>query len=362
MTLDIVSTTKRTVAVSAPTSITIPARPAAPSALPTAGIPTRRPWRVPASMPTSQLKFDGSRLTTRTGRSSISSCSAMPSSSRSCSFSRAASVSSAMRCSAAASSLRSSSFSARSEPMSPTAPAIPATPPPRPETACRSGSSARLVAAWNSCAGSVRLASSMSRLRMVNVANQRPACVRRCGLPLPYMVPADRSSARRARVLLADQDALEGVEVLEDSARPANDTRERVVRDVDRHLRRLRHAAVEADQQRAAAGEHDALVHDVGHQLRRCLLDGLLDRVDNVRHRRFERLPDLVAADLDAARQPGQQVPAAEGHGAFCAGRRMCRPDRDLDLLGGPLAHQQVVLTAREADDIGIHLVSADPD
>ena len=106
---------------------------------------------------------------------------------------------------------------------------------------------------------------------------------------------------------------------------------------------------------------HDALVHDVGHQLGRGLLDRLLDRVDDLRDRRLERLADLVAGHLDAARQAGQQVAAAEGHRPLLRSR-VGRSDRDLDLLGGPLAHQQVVLAPREADDVGVHLVAADAD
>ena len=116
-------------------------------------------------------------------------------------------------------------------------------------------------------------------------------------------------------------------------------------------------------EQRAAAGEDDPLVHDVGHELGRRLLDRLLDGVDDLGDRRLERLADLVAADLDAARKPGQQVAAAEGDGALVGLLvRVRRADRDLDLLGGPLAHEQVVLAAGEADDVGVHLVAADAD
>ena len=54
-------------------------------------------------------------------------------------------------------------------------------------------------------------------------------------------------------------------------------------------------------EQRAAAGEHDALVHDVGDELGRRLLDRVLDRLDDLRDRRLDRLADLVRADLDAS-------------------------------------------------------------
>ena len=71
-------------------------------------------------------------------------------------------------------------------------------------------------------------------------------------------------------------------------------------------------ATVEPGQQRAAAGHDDALIHDVGDELRRRLLDRVLHGVDDLGDRRLDGLADLVGPDLDAARQTGQQVPAAE--------------------------------------------------
>ncbi len=62
----------------------------------------------------------------------------------------------------------------------------------------------------------------------------------------------------------------------------ARDARQRIVGDVHGHLGRLRDPAIEAGEERAAAGEDDALVHDVGHELRWGLLDRVLDRVDDL--------------------------------------------------------------------------------
>ena len=109
---------------------------------------------------------------------------------------------------------------------------------------------------------------------------------------------------------------------------------------MDRHLGRLGDAPVEAREQRAAAGQHDALVHDVGDELGRRLLDGVLDRVDDLRDRRLDRLADLVGADLDAARQAGQQVAAAERDALRVPLARVGRADGDLDVLGRPLAEE----------------------
>ena len=91
-------------------------------------------------------------------------------------------------------------------------------------------------------------------------------------------------------------------ELLEDDARAARDAGERVVGDVDRHLGGLRDAAIQPGQQRAATGQHDPLVHDVGDQLRRRLLDRVLDRLHDLRDGRLDRLADLVGARPPRAR------------------------------------------------------------
>ena len=115
-------------------------------------------------------------------------------------------------------------------------------------------------------------------------------------------------------------------------------------------------------EERAAAGEDDALVHDVGDELGRRLLDRVADRVDDLLDGRLDRLADLVRSDLDAARQAGEQVAAAEVDPADVplAGRRGA--DRDLDVLGRPLAEVQVVLAPGVVDDVDVHLVAADAD
>ena len=61
----------------------------------------------------------------------------------------------------------------------------------------RTGSSARVVTRWRVCAGSVELASSISRLAIVKAANQRPARLRRCGLDGPYIASAVRGCTGR---------------------------------------------------------------------------------------------------------------------------------------------------------------------
>ena len=63
-------------------------------------------------------------------------------------------------------------------------------------------------------------------------------------------------------------------------------------------------------QQRAAAGDRDARLHDVGGQLRRRLVERGLDGVDDGRDGLLERLADLLGRDLDRLGQAGDQVAA----------------------------------------------------
>src|SRR5256885_15567097 len=88
--------------------------------------------------------------------------------------------------------------------------------------------------------------------------------------------------AGKRRVCLHYETAFVVLELFEDLPAAARDAGERVVRDVDGHLGRLRDARVEPPEKRAAAREVDALVHDVGDELGRGLLDRVLDRVDDL--------------------------------------------------------------------------------
>src|SRR5207245_2084310 len=109
----------------------------------------------------------------------------------------------------------------------------------------------------------------------------------------------------------------------------------------------------------AAAGEVDPLVHDVRHELGRRLLERVLDRVDDLLDRWVDGLPDLGAGDLDRARQPGEKVAASE-EGRDLLVQRVGRADGDLDVLRGPLAHEQVELAPGVRNDVLVHLVAAE--
>jgi hypothetical protein len=118
---------------------------------------------------------------------------------------------------------------------------------------------------------------------------------------------------------------------------------------------------VEATEQRAAAGEHDAAVHDVAGQLGRGLVEGDPDGVDDRVHRLLDRGADVGAPQRHGARQPGDQVATTDLRLAVLgAGER--RAEGHLDLLGRRLAQQQRVLLLHPVRDGPVHLVARGPD
>src|SRR5215831_6349250 len=80
--------------------------------------------------------------------------------------------------------------------------------------------------------------------------------------------PTSRNRLRRAgtavATVLVQADLAQQVEVREHFAGPEHHRRERVLGDRDRQPGFLAQQAVEVPEQRAAAGEHDAAVDDVG--------------------------------------------------------------------------------------------------
>ena len=115
------------------------------------------------------------------------------------------------------------------------------------------------------------------------------------------------------------------VELLERLARAERDALERRVGHPRRHPRLGLEPVLEPAQQRAAAGEQDALLRDVGRQLRRRLLERRVDRGEDVGERRGDRGADLVARELDLAREARRQVAA---RGPSCAGPSRAWPRR----------------------------------
>src|SRR3974390_992970 len=71
-----------------------------------------------------------------------------------------------------------------------------------------------------------------------------------------------------------DRDLLEQLHVVQGLAAAQHHRADRIVTDHDRQTRLLPPEPVEVPEQRASAGEHDALVDDVGGELGRRLLEG----------------------------------------------------------------------------------------
>src|SRR5215207_9663595 len=192
-----------------------------------------------------------------------------------------------------------------------------------------------------------KTASAARRLR-TTFLSYTPGALRAAGLP-----PSARSG-----ILVA---AVDRLELLEAAAGADRHTRERRLGQVRGHLRLVAQAVVEPLEERAAAGEHDAAVHDVRGQLRRRAVERFLDGVDDRLERLLERHPDLLAREDDRLRQPRDEVAAAD-LGLHLLGERERGADLELDLLGCLLPDHQLVLALDVVDDGLVELVAADAD
>ena len=65
---------------------------------------------------------------------------------------------------------------------------------------------------------------------------------------------------------------------------------------------------IQSAQQCAAAGQHDAVIDDIGRQLGWSALKGLLDCIDHPMQRFVQRVPDLLAVDGDVLGQAINQI------------------------------------------------------
>ena len=127
----------------------------------------------------------------------------------------------------------------------------------------------------------------------------------------------------------------------------------------DREAGLLPQAPVEVLEQRAAARQDDALVHDVGRELGRRLLERDADRVDDDPDGLREGLADLRVGEREGLRDALDEVAALDLHRDRLV-ERVGRPDLDLDLLGRALADQEVVLALDVLNDRLVHLVRRD--
>src|SRR5690348_4059728 len=113
------------------------------------------------------------------------------------------------------------------------------------------------------------------------------------GLPAPVAKPVTNLSALQS-LLEPEVAGAHLVHELENPAAATGNAGEGIVRHDHGQSRFLRQKLVDVAQQRATAGEHDAALRDIRAQLRRSLLERLLDRADDVLQRLLQRLEDLV--------------------------------------------------------------------
>ncbi len=143
--------------------------------------------------------------------------------------------------------------------------------------------------------------------------------------------------------------------------RTDGNTVQRVLCGDDRHARLVLQTRVEAVEQRTTAGKHDALLHDVGGEFGRGLVESRLDGIDDGRNRFLDRLADLVGARDDRLGQSSHQVATADLGMQFFL-ERPSRAERDLDLFGGALTEGEAVLLLDELDDGVVELVATHAD
>src|ERR1017187_271261 len=158
-----------------------------------------------------------------------------------------------------------------------------------------------------------------------------------------------------------DRNAAQQREIAEHFSSAQHNRGERVVGDRNGQAGFLADALVEILDERAAAGEHDATVADVGGKLRWGALERDADGVDDGRDIFGERFADFAVVNRDRARHALDQVAAFdfEGHRLF---ERVRRANFDFDLFGGALTDEQVIFPFQVVHYGFVHFVSGDAD
>src|SRR5918996_5180514 len=119
-----------------------------------------------------------------------------------------------------------------------------------------------------------------STVMATRLATSSPRTSRRVLRTRRYVVAMPPLPAARG-----DQDPLHRLELLEAPARSEHHAVQRILGYAHRHAGLMPQPLVEAAEHGAAPGQEDALVHQVGGELRRAPVQGVLDRVDHRVHR-----------------------------------------------------------------------------
>src|SRR2546430_11546738 len=117
----------------------------------------------------------------------------------------------------------------------------------------------------------------------------------------------------------------------------------RFARHTDREPELVGEAAVEPEQQRPAARQHQTLIARIGDELRRGGLEGVTYCVTDSRHGFLDRLAQLNGGHGDRLRRPGRLIDAADVDAALFSERPRAHVPR-LHVLRSSLADAEPVL------------------
>src|ERR1700733_5523408 len=149
--------------------------------------------------------------------------------------------------------------------------------------------------------------------------------------------------------------------ILKNPARSERHARQGIVGNADRQARFLPKNLIEVGEQRAATGQDDPLVHDIGREFRRSRFERNLDRLHDLACGFRERLGYVLLADGDFLGYAIQKIATLDLHGypAPVARWRSCA-NLLFDALGACLADQQILVAADIGNDRLVHLVATD--
>src|SRR5579864_1034779 len=156
-----------------------------------------------------------------------------------------------------------------------------------------------------------------------------------------------------------NRDQAQEAEIAEHLSRAEDDRSERVVGDRDWQARFLANALVEILQERAAAGQNDAAVADVGGKFGRRAFEGDANRVQNRGDAFGKRFADFAVVNRDGARDAFDQIAALHLERKRLL-ERVRRADFNFNLLGGALTDEQIVFALQVMHYRLVHFVSGD--
>jgi hypothetical protein len=116
------------------------------------------------------------------------------------------------------------------------------------------------------------------------------------------------------------------VELLDHFASAARHARERIFRNMHRHLRFCGDPAVKPVQERAATGKHNAVLHNIRHQFGRCFFERSAYLSNDCIDRTGNAFAQFDTGNLDRFWQTGQQItPAQNDADLFAPAGMRCR-------------------------------------